>query len=394
MVSPAGSRCVSVAVRALVHGEAERVCAEQPVVAGVPVGRVSEVGRVVEQRDAQRPAADRARVVAPRRASAEDLGLADGAVGVLDTAAAHLVHRARDPDRDHRGLLGVAEADVLIGGSQADVQVDGPRVSEVVEGHVAGLAQQHGVPVGRDPVGLGDGAAVDRPVDQCAEGAVKGEAGHVALAPVVDGADVAVGQPYAPVVRVVNGLSRHPGDHREVSRERLAARTDDGMEVRPASAASAQVVAGERPVAEQHVQPAGRLGQPHAAVVVRRRRPALGPVDARLAGSQAALDPGENAAGAVRGPLARRLAPGVDVPHRRGRRFEGRLDARAHGRGVHVVGGAGDGYGDGGSGHPRVPAQVGRNAVKGTTPGSPISPGPGEAAFRPLPYSRWLAMSR
>ena len=194
------------------------------------------------------------------------------------------------------------------------MQVDGPRVSEVVEGHVAGLPQQHGVPVGHNPVGLGDGAAVDRPVDQRAEGAVKREAGHVCLAPVVDGADVAVGQPYAPVVRVVNGLSRHPGDHREVSRERLAGRADYGMEVRPASAASAQVVAGERLVAEQHVQPVRRLGQPHAAVVVRRRRLAFGPVDARLAGSQAALDPGENAAGAVRGPLARRLAPGVDRP--------------------------------------------------------------------------------
>ena len=136
---------LAVAVGALVDGQAEGVCAEQPVVAGVPVGRVSEVAGVVEQRDSHRPASHRPRVVAPRRTAAEHLGLADCAVGVLDPPAAHLVHRARDPDRDHRGLLRVAEEDVLGGGRQGDVQVDGPCLSEIVEGHVARLAQQHRV---------------------------------------------------------------------------------------------------------------------------------------------------------------------------------------------------------------------------------------------------------
>ena len=141
---------------------------------------------MVEQGDSQRPPSDRPGVVAPRRASAEDLGLADRAVGVLDAAPAHLVHRGGDPERDHPGLLRVAEHDIPLGRVQAYVDVDCPRVSEVVEGHVAGLAQQHRVPIGGHPACFGDDAAVDRSVDQRAEGAVKGEAGILVLAPVVD----------------------------------------------------------------------------------------------------------------------------------------------------------------------------------------------------------------
>ena len=95
-------------------------------------------------------------------------------------------------------------------------------------------------PVGPDPVGLGDDAAVDRPFDQCPEGPVQGEAGRVYLAPVVDGVDVAVGKPNALVVWVVVGLARHVHDDGKVARQDLAVRADDGMEVRAASAAPGQ----------------------------------------------------------------------------------------------------------------------------------------------------------
>src|SRR5262249_49171407 len=128
---------------------AERVGRHQAVAAAVPARR-ERVGRVGEDRQADRLALDRPGIVAPRRRKAPAVLFADLALRVLDLAVALdllLVHGlflgdgVADADAE-RALLGVAEGDRANAGVQVRLDDEQPRTSQVVKVDGARFVEQ------------------------------------------------------------------------------------------------------------------------------------------------------------------------------------------------------------------------------------------------------------
>ena len=225
-------------------GHAEGIGGHEAVISDVPVRWVVEVAGGVEDGDADELAVDGAGVVAPHGSAPPGLGLADGAVGVLDAAAAAAVHGGGDAHRADAAFLGVAEGDLAGSGLEGDAEVDDALVGrQGVDADLA-LLGEGALAAGRDPVELladdGEDGAVDGFLDALADLA----AVVPLLGPVVDAVDVAVGHPDAAVVAVVAGLVGQALDHGVVAGDLDLVGAEDGVEVR-AGTVLVEVVGGE-----------------------------------------------------------------------------------------------------------------------------------------------------
>src|SRR5262249_15908483 len=214
---------------------AENVRRKESIRARVPVRGEARIAGMIENRDADRRAIERAGIVDPLRTFAPNVLFALLILRAHHLAALLLFERRGQTNREH-AFLGVAELHLDLR-RERTLEIDLANLRVGVERHAGSLDEQLfaglGFPEERrgDPTGLLPAREFADALQHDLAFPLPRPLLNGFVAPEVVAVDIAVREPEAAMMRVIVGLARDPRDHRELARDDLAVGRAQRMQV-------------------------------------------------------------------------------------------------------------------------------------------------------------------